>query len=205
MVYQQGYVPQRQLVGVGGVIALHVVVIWALVNGLGTQLFEVVAPPADVKLMQQTRQPEPVLPPPEQPQLKQLAPVVVPDVSLPPLAIERQTTVRATTDTAPVANDGPVAATGPVVLAPKVRASGCRKPDYPSISQRLGEQGTVLLALLVGTDGRVIDSRVEGSSGYSRLDRAAQEGLSRCRFEPGSVDGQLQAAWARMKYTFRQE
>jgi protein TonB len=61
----------------------------------------------------------------------------------------------------------------------------------------------VVLQLLVGTDGKVTDSKIEGSSGYERLDKAAQAALSRCRFTPGTVDGVPAPAWAQIKYTFK--
>ena len=71
------------------------------------------------------------------------------------------------------------------------------------MSERLGEAGSVVLQLLVGVDGKVTDSKVETSSGYERLDKAAQAALSRCKFEPGTVDGVPSPAWAQLKYTFR--
>ena len=86
-----------------------------------------------------------------------------------------------------------------------VNAANCEKPEYPSASRRLEEEGTVHLRFLVGADGKVLQSEVEKSSGYKRLDEAARAGLSRCQFRPATVDGKPEQAWASMRYTWRLE
>jgi TonB family protein len=86
-----------------------------------------------------------------------------------------------------------------------ITASSCGKPEYPSVSKRLEEEGVVQIKFLVGTDGKVIESAVEKSSGFSRLDEAAKEGLSKCQFKPATVDGKPQQSWASLKYTYRRE
>jgi protein TonB len=63
----------------------------------------------------------------------------------------------------------------------------------------------VSLRFLVGVDGKVIQSEIEKSSGFKRLDEAARAGLSKCRFQPATVDGRPEQAWASMKYTWRLE
>ena len=88
-------------------------------------------------------------------------------------------------------------------IAPNISASNCEKPEYPSASKRLTEEGTVQLKFLVGVDGKVIDSAVEKSSGFRRLDEAARQGLSKCTFRPGSKNGIATESWASMKYTWQ--
>ena len=108
----------------------------------------------------------------------------------------------------PVAPPSPmpvVVAAAPVVTAAVISASSCEKPEYPSASKRLEEEGTVTLKFLVGADGKVIESAVEKSSGFRRLDEAARAGLSKCQFKPGTIDGKPQQTWASMKYTWRLE
>jgi len=46
-------------------------------------------------------------------------------------------------------------------------------PRYPIDSRRAREQGTVVLKVTVGLDGRVAQIDVSRSSGFDRLDRAA--------------------------------
>jgi protein TonB len=69
----------------------------------------------------------------------------------------------------------------------------------------LEEEGTVQLKFLVGVDGKVIESAIEKSSGFRRLDEAARAGLSRCQFKPGTLDGKPQQSWASMLFTWRIE
>ena len=90
-------------------------------------------------------------------------------------------------------------------INPSVNASSCEKPAYPLPSKRLTEEGTVQLRFLVGVDGKVIESEVEKSSGFRRLDEAAKEGLSKCSFKPAVKDGLNVQRWASMKYTWRLE
>jgi periplasmic protein TonB len=139
-----------------------------------------------------------------------------PDIYVPPAPdnVPQQpsnVTARPLTDRAQPSVPGPVAAadTGgdrilpartPVHVAAVVDAANCAKPDYPRNAQRNGDTGTVTLALLIGTDGRVADSKVEKSSGFRELDRAAQVGLGLCRFKPGTIDGVPQQSWTRMQY-----
>ena len=104
-----------------------------------------------------------------------------------------------------VATDAPPAParesqrTAPVIDA----RQGCEEPEYPSSSRRNGEEGTVVLRFLVNVDGRVIDSKIATSSGFSRLDRAARDTLSRCVFKPGTVDGKPEQAWANIRYNWQ--
>ena len=84
-----------------------------------------------------------------------------------------------------------------------INASSCEKPEYPSASKRLEEEGTVQLKFLVGSDGRVIESQVEKSSGFRRLDEAARQGLTKCIFKPAIKDGVSVQSHASMKYTWQ--
>ena len=81
----------------------------------------------------------------------------------------------------------------------------CAKPDYPSASRRLEEEGTVTLKFLIGVDGKVLQADIEKSSGFVRLDEAARNALAKCQFRPGTVDGKPEQSWASIKYTWRLE
>ena len=99
----------------------------------------------------------------------------------------------------------PARPTAPARTAAGVNIHQCEKPEYPSASRRLEEEGTVSLRFLVGVDGKVIQSEVEKSSGFKRLDEAARTDLSKCQFRPALVDGKPEQAWASIKYTWRLE
>jgi periplasmic protein TonB len=58
------------------------------------------------------------------------------------------------------------------------------RPNYPSISRRRGEEGKVLLRVLVSPDGLAATVNIEKSSNFERLDEAARQAISRWRFVP---------------------
>ncbi|WP_332851453.1 TonB family protein [Duganella sp. S19_KUP01_CR8] len=83
-----------------------------------------------------------------------------------------------------------------------VDAKACVPPKYPPNSYLSGESGSVLLALLVGNDGKVLESKVQKSSGFPDLDKAARRALSQCKFKPASSDGQGEPVWATLTYVW---
>ncbi|MBI3713225.1 MAG: energy transducer TonB [Burkholderiales bacterium] len=90
----------------------------------------------------------------------------------------------------------------PVHIAAQVDSNACAKPEYPLTSLRNQEEGTVNLAMLIGVDGKVLESKVEKSSGSKALDRAAIAGLSLCKFSAGSTDGVAEKSWAKLQYVW---
>ncbi len=58
----------------------------------------------------------------------------------------------------------------------------CPTPEYPGRARRQGWQGTVDVALAIGSDGGVADARVDRSSGYPTLDDVALDVARRSRF-----------------------
>jgi len=84
----------------------------------------------------------------------------------------------------------PPAARGPENLGEiSARAISTKLPRYPAASRRGHEQGTVLLSVLVSTDGRVAEVSVARSSGFARLDKAALEAVREWRWSPVLRDG----------------
>jgi len=62
-------------------------------------------------------------------------------------------------------------------------------PRYPPQSRRLGEQGVVVLRVVIDERGRACDIAIESSSGHERLDRAAREAVATAAFQPYFEDG----------------
>jgi protein TonB len=77
------------------------------------------------------------------------------------------------------------------------------KAEYPKASLMNEEQGAVTLAFLVSADGSVVDSKVEKTSGYKGLDKAAVKGLSACKFKPGTKDGAPAQTWTKVDYIWK--
>ncbi|MDY0310061.1 MAG: energy transducer TonB, partial [Castellaniella sp.] len=62
-------------------------------------------------------------------------------------------------------------------------------PIYPRISQRRGEQGRVVLRVLISPLGQVANVSVRSSSGHERLDEAAVAAMRHARFRPYTENG----------------
>jgi protein TonB len=80
-------------------------------------------------------------------------------------------------------------------------AKNC-KADYPKASLMNEEQGTTSMSFLVSPDGSVVESKLEKTSGFKGLDKAAVKGLSACKFKPGTKDGAPAQTWAKVDYVW---
>jgi len=81
-------------------------------------------------------------------------------------------------------------------------AKNCRA-EYPKASLLNEEQGAVSMAFLVSPGGEVVDSKVEKSSGYKNLDKAAVKAISACKFKPGTKDGAVAQTWTKVDYVWK--
>lgn len=89
-------------------------------------------------------------------------------------------------ETRQTAASGPAAASGGVVSAARYDADYLKNPspEYPALSRRMREQGTVQLDVTVAPDGSAKQVRLSRSSGYPRQDEAALDTVKRWRFVP---------------------
>jgi protein TonB len=141
-----------------------------LATGLASRAIQMVAPPIQTQIVQQTKQ-QLKPPPPPPPQLqKQQVEVPPPVVNI---NIPQQSQTHAITVVKRVVKAAPPA---PVHVTP-LSIRGALPPTddyYPDASRRLGEQGTALVKLCVGDGGKVVGQpAIQRSSGSSRLDQAA--------------------------------
>jgi periplasmic protein TonB len=90
---------------------------------------------------------------------------------------------------------------------PTIDASfrGNQPPVYPVIARRRGEQGTVILRVLITPDGRASDVELVRGSGSAHLDRSAIETIRQWRFVPAIKGGRPAAAWYEWRWEFRLE
>lgn len=211
----------RNVLIAGSVVVFHVAALWALQTGLLRRAVEIVVPaeiiaelieppqpkvepppptpkpPVPVK--QPVRKIEPVLPPPPMP-------VAIADPTPAPNAPTGVTTpqppappIAAPVAAAPVAPPPP-----PKVELPSSDADYLQnpKPAYPAISKRLGEQGKVVIRVLIGADGIAQRAEIRQSSGYDRLDQAALTTVQRWRYVPGKRGGVPEAMWFNIPINF---
>jgi len=190
-----------RLVGLGLVVLLHVTLIYALVNALARRTIEVAPAPIETKIIEEVKQQPPEPPPPPPPDFKPPPPAFVPPPEVhieTPAPPPQSTAITAVTPVAPP----PTAA--PVRVMPRVDAAHSQQPDYPAASRRAGEEGSLILQVLVDPNGRAIDSKLEQSSGFERLDQAALEGVKTSyRFIPGTIAGKPQEMWYTFKFTWK--
>ena len=79
----------------------------------------------------------------------------------------------------------------------------CR-PEYPLQSLNAGEVGLVVMQFLIDADGTVLDSKIESSSRYPRLDAAALK-IAKCKYRPGTENGLPIKSWGRFEYAFKMD
>jgi len=209
--------PGKNFTGITIVIILHVLVAYGIVTGLGKRMVSKMAEAVETKIIEEVKPPPPkeVPPPPPPPEMKAPPPPFIPPVEVnvqqpPPV----QNTIASSTAAKPVSNElsrpappatAVAANPNPVRVAAVADFNTCAKPEWPKASLRNEETGTVTLSFLIGTDGRVADSKIVKSSGFRDLDKAAVTGISKCRFKPGSTDGKPEQAWMQMQYVWTLE
>lgn len=201
----------KRLAGLAGVVVLHAAAVYALANGLGHCAVEFIKAPLETKIVAELIKPPPKAeqPPPPPKAVKPPPPAYVPPPKLRPQAPPPPNAI---TDVAPTVPTPPAAIVAPspepvreVVKVPPALDQGrpCRPPQYPPAARRAEESGAVALKFLIESDGSVLESVVDASSGFERLDEAARQALAQCRFKPGTVDGRPERSWARIRYVWK--
>ncbi len=206
---------KEKLPQIAFIVLFHLALGWGIVHGMKMNVISILKPrivdivpiPPEVKKIEPEpliKPPTPMNPPPTVfiPRPEVLVeptepPVIADPVIVPPVTDHSDRRVR---DDKVKDDKIVVAKHEPIRIGAVVDANACIKPAYPTNAVRNGEEGTVSLAMLIGIDGRVVDAKVEKSSGYQDLDKAARLGLSLCKFKPGSIDGVPQQAWTKILY-----
>jgi len=177
----------RRAVAVGVALAVHAVAIAGFlhVRAVREDAPEQVA--VEVVFVDGPRQDAPA---PERPTVKLVdVKPVFPDVPVVDLPVVAQVpaptaiTVSAAVESPPPAAPPRAAAAAPVVVA-AVDYLKQVPPVYPRKARRTGTEGTVLLQVLVDTQGHAREVSVHRSSGHDELDTAAREAVSHWLFRP---------------------
>lgn len=192
--------PSRHLVGIGGVILFHALLVYGLVSGLARKVVEVVKGPIEVKVIEElvkTPPPPPeIVPPP--PKLAAPPPPFIPppeiNIAPPPVpapAITQVTQVAPPAPVAPVIQPPPpvaVAPPPPAPAAPKSARVVC--PNYVQVMSSIsyprealfeGIEGEVLIEFTVTGKGEIRNVDIKSSTNriFNRPALAAvQSGLT---------------------------
>jgi protein TonB len=186
------------------IVAFHVLLVWALVNSLSTIPVELPPMIIQADIIEEIVQEDEAPPPP--PALETPPPYVPPPDFIVDVPVAKAATkaLTVTQSTKPAPPPPKAVVRKAPVIDPKFRRRF--QPDYPPTSRRLGEEGSVILQVLVGADGKVQDGKIKTSSGFSRLDEAAlKHALRAWRFTPGTEDGAPVTVWHSVKVTFKIE
>lgn len=89
------------------------------------------------------------------------------------------------------------------VTLPVIDNKSCELPKYPKASLINEETGTVSMSFLIGADGKVVESKVDASSGSKSLDKAALSAFAACKFKPGTKDGKVEQMWVKVDYVWK--
>ena len=111
----------------------------------------------------------------------------------------------ATPTAPPAGNQRPASnATAIAVVLPSTSADYLNNPapPYPRQSKRLGEEGTVVIRVLITPEGRAEKAEIRTSSGYARLDDTALTTVKAWRFVPGQRNGLPEAMWFNVPIRF---
>ena len=76
------------------------------------------------------------------------------------------------------------------------------EPEYSEEARKARWQGSVILLVVVGADGKTHDMRVQRSLGLG-LDEKAMEAVKKWKFRPGYKDGKPVAVVAQIEVNFR--
>jgi periplasmic protein TonB len=185
--------------GIGAaIVAVHMLLIYGLCSGSPIRAVFNQAPiEASIIDMPATHESAPAPPEP-----KVLA-VELPTIE-PPLVVINEAPAPNAITVAKV--DEPTPPPPPAQGAPKVITDVAYlqppAPKYPPESKRTGEQGLVVLRVLINELGRAARIDIERSSGFARLDAAARTAVEHAVFKPYIENGVARTALATIPIDF---
>ena len=210
--------PARQSIGIGVAIVFHIVLIWALMNGLAHKVMTVINAPIETKIIEEVKPPPPPppkvieLPPP--PKFAPPPPVYAPppevqvQVTPPPQATITATTAVAPTEPPPpaavrveappapaAAKPAPAPVSAAVVCSNYSRVMG--DAAFPRAATRLGlEEGDALIQFTLGVNGDIKDVKAIRASHPAFADNSIRlVGAFKCTGRGSDVTVQVPFAY----------
>jgi periplasmic protein TonB len=190
-----------------GLIAFHIVLLWALKSGFAVKFIESIAPPIVAEIINEVKPDEPPPPPPP-------VKMELPPVSVPPVVVNIQMPVDVPATALTVVTDKPPTPQPPPPPPPprqisrtplKVDAnrSNVNIDDfYPQSSLANEEQGVVRVSVCVGANGRAKEASLAETSGFPRLDEAGVKVARQLRYIPQTIDGKAADACGQVPIRF---
>ncbi len=213
---QQQRDPGRHLLGIAFVVVFHIVLVYALMNGLARKAIDVLKQPLEVNLIEEIKQPPP--PPPPPPKIVKVTPppavIPPPPVYVPPPEVRVEApppqveTVVTTTVPPPVVEVTPPPAPVVKVEPPAIVSVGVACPNhievrsntpFPEQAIRQGLSGEVLVEFAVNPQGVVHNITVVKSSNRI-FNNAATTAVGKL-----NCVGQEQSVRVRVPFVFKLE
>ena len=182
--------PARHLPSISMVVALHLLLGWALVTGLARKVVEVMKQPIETKIIEEIKKPPPDTPPPPPPKLAAPPPPFIPppeiNIQVPVIQTAPAITVVQTTPPPVVAPPTPPAPTQATPVRKEFKPMSRVNPAFPRQALQQGLTGKVIAWVHVAPNGSVTNVEIKQSS--NRLfDREVVRALSQWKFNPEPV------------------
>ncbi len=184
--------PTRHLIGITFVILVHVLVIWALLTGLGKRVVEVIKKPLTATIIEEIKLPPPPPPPPPPPKKIEPPKPVIEQPYVPPPEVTPPTPPPAEpviANVAPTPPPEPVVIAPPAVVAPPAppkpairQGVSCSKRESPAFPREAiraqVQKGRVNAILTIDEKGNVADVRIASSDPPRVFDRVVRDTLA---------------------------
>ena len=211
--------PTRHMLGIGFVILVHALVVWALLSGLGSNVIQIIKKPLNATIIEEVKLPPPPPPPPppprkivEPPKVQPAVETYVPPPDIPVAAPTTAPVISAVTQAPPTTPH--VIAAPPVVQAPPapvakpavrrgiVRLSG-DDPSYPREAIRAGvSKGRVVARLQIDEKGNVIEVNITSSDPPRVFDKVVRSALEGWKFK---AEGERYVGEVEINFTLKDE
>lgn len=202
--------PRRQSIVVLAVGLAHITALYAIGSSSLSKVQPAPLAEVSVSLLSAAAPPAP---PQEKPTPRPPAPSKAPRPVAKP-AITQTSSEPASPVAAPAAVSAPAPAPAATpannsdsapVSAPRFDAGYLNNPAprYPPLSRRMGEEGKVMLRVLVSSEGQAQEVRLHVSSGSARLDEAAIDAVRNWRFVAARQGERSISGWVIVPISFR--
>jgi len=189
--------PTKHAIGIVFVVAVHVLVVYALLTGLARKAVEVIKKPLTATIIEEIKPPPPP-PPPPPPKRMVEPPKAAPETYVPPPDIPvttPQTAPVITVPTTPTPPPEPYVVAPPVVAPPApaappkpaIRKDPQRKSGddlvYPRAAIRAGvNKGRVVARVMIDEKGNVYDVVIQSSDPPRVFDRTVIDGVKEWKY-----------------------
>jgi protein TonB len=177
------------------VAVLHLLLGWALVNGLARRVVEVIKQPIETKIIEEVKKPPPEAPPPPPPPKLQAPPppfIPPPEIQIQTPPPPPQQTITTVTTTPPPPGPPPKVYTPPApqpaqpLVRKEYKASYRVDPEFPREAIRRNLSGRVVAWVHVAPAGNVTDVEIKSSTNPI-FNREVIRALSQWKFNPEPV------------------